>query len=180
MRFRLLRVTAVALTFGGVALTSSSAASGTGWRLSPWAAQPSPVTAPSAAFGWPVEPHDVVRRFDPPEVPWGSGHRGVDLRSRPGVDIVAPSDGVVTFSGSVAGRGVLTLRHPEGFDTTYEPVTDQVPEGTVVRRGERIATLAPGHCDPACLHWGYKTGPKTYRDPLTLVQRTLPILLPPV
>lgn len=136
------------------------------------------VARPSAAFDWPVSPHDVVRLFDPPELPWGSGHRGVDLRSTVGAEVRAPSDGTVTFAGSVAGRGVLTLHHPEGFDTTYEPVSDQVPTGTAVHRGDRIATLDAGHCEPACLHWGYRTGSKTYRDPLTLVARSRPVLLP--
>lgn len=136
--------------------------------------------APSAGFGWPVDPHEVTRRFDPPEVVWGAGHRGVDLRSRPGVAVVAPGAGTVTFSGSVAGRGVLTIRHPQGFDTTYEPVSHQVPVGTHVERGDRVADLEPGHCEPACLHWGYRVGPKSYRDPLTLIARRRPVLLPPL
>lgn len=136
--------------------------------------------APSAGFAWPVTPHEVVRRFDPPEVVWGAGHRGVDLRSSPGAPVVAPSDGVVTFSGSVAGRGVLTIRHPQGFDTTYEPVSHQVSKGASVHRGEHVADLEPGHCEPACLHWGYKVGPKSYRDPLTLIAHRRPVLLPPL
>lgn len=144
----------------------------------------SPVTAaqrPGHGFDWPMTPHAVLRTFDPPEVKWGSGHRGVDLAAAPGSAVVAPSDATVTFSGTVAGRGVLTLHHREGFDTTYEPVTRQVARGERVTRGQRIAIVGSGgHCDGVCLHWGYRVSKDVYRDPLTLVRTVRPILLPPL
>lgn len=152
--------------------------------LAPAAAAPTPdgrVPAPSSKFGWPVTPHVVVRTFDPPEVRWGSGHRGVDLQAPAGSQIVAPADGVVTYSGVIANRGVLSIKHPEGFNTTYEPVSDRVAQGTQVHRGDVIAKLDAGHCEPiACLHWGYKVGDGEYRNPLTLVRSTRPVLLPPL
>lgn len=150
-------------------------------RTAVLASQGTEVRAPSARFAWPVTPHVVLRRFDPPEVKWGSGHRGVDLAAQAGSTVSAPSDGVIVFSGSVAGRGVLTLHHPEGFDTTYEPVVNALSAGAQVRRGDRIATVGSGgHCAQSCLHWGYKLDSDTYRDPLTLVTGQRPILLPPV
>lgn len=140
------------------------------------------VVAPSSRFAWPVDPHHVLKRFDPPEVRWGSGHRGVDLGTSDRAAIHAPSDGVVTFSGTVADRGVLTLHHPEGFDTTYEPVVEQVAKGSLVHRGDVVAHLAPGpwHCTTPCLHWGYHVAKGEYRDPLTLIGTRRPILLPPL
>jgi murein DD-endopeptidase MepM/ murein hydrolase activator NlpD len=70
--------------------------------------------APAARFGWPVEPHSVVRRFDPPPRPWLAGHRGVDLAASPSVPVRAAGAGTVVFAGEVAGRGVVSIAHPAG------------------------------------------------------------------
>lgn len=139
--------------------------------------------APVAGFGWPLDPAPVVvRRFDAPDDPWGAGHRGVDLLGRRGQPVLAAGDGVVSFSGVIAGRGVVSVRHDGGWRTTYEPVTDRVPTGTRVSRGDRIGRLGPagqGHCPPrACLHWGALAGPRDYRDPLALLGLVRPVLLP--
>lgn len=136
--------------------------------------------APSERFSWPVTPHVVMRRFDAPDVRWGPGHRGVDLAAAPGTTVRAPSAGTVTFVGSVAERGVLTLRHPEGFDTTYEPIAAKVKRGDRVERGQVIGVITTGgHCEARCLHWGYRVSKDVYRDPLTLIGGVRPILLPP-
>lgn len=136
---------------------------------------------PSSRFGWPVSPHHLVRGFHPPAARWGAGHRGVDLASVPHAEIVAPSDGVVTFSGVVAGRGVLTLQHREGFSTTYEPVSDRISTGTTVRRGQRLGHLDAGHCSSGvCLHWGYRVAKDEYLNPLVLIGIQRPVLLPPL
>lgn len=145
------------------------------------------IQAPSAGFSWPIDsPHRVLRGFTAPQVKWGSGHRGVDLAAPQATALHAPADGIVTFSGSVAGVKALTIRHPEGFDTTYEPITDGLKVGTKVHRGDLIGklgdfhTLGADHCKESCLHWGYKIGDGEYRDPLTLVEGVLPVLLPPL
>ena len=144
----------------------------------------SPVTAaqrPGHGFDWPMTPHAVLRTFDPPEVKWGAGHRGVDLATTPGTSVKAPSDATVTFVGTIAGRPVITLRHREGFDTTYEPVKADVERGDHVSRGQVIGTITSGgHCEERCLHWGYKVAKDAYRDPLTLVSGIRPVLLPPL
>ena len=69
--------------------------------------------------------------------------------------------GVVAFAGVVAGRGVVSVDHPGGLRTTYEPVLatvargDQVGAGAVLGRLELVAS----HCPPAaCLHWGLRAG----------------------
>lgn len=143
--------------------------------------------APSAGFSWPIDsPHRILRGFEAPQVKWGPGHRGVDLAATQGTPLHAPADGTVAFSGSVAGVRALTIHHPEGFDTTYEPIDNALKVGTVVHRGDVIGklgdfhTLDEGHCSESCLHWGYKVGDGEYRDPLTLVQGILPVLLPPL
>jgi murein DD-endopeptidase MepM/ murein hydrolase activator NlpD len=135
-----------------------------------------------ASWGWPLDPVPrVVRRFEPPPEPWAAGHRGVDLLGSEGRPVLAAGDGVVSFSGVVAGRGVVTVRHAGGWRTTYEPVEDRVRRGTQVRRGEPIGTLGSrdSHCAlRACLHWGALAGPRDYRDPLSLLGLVRPVLLP--
>jgi murein DD-endopeptidase MepM/ murein hydrolase activator NlpD len=125
-----------------------------------------------AAFGWPVDGARVVRRFDPPPRPWLPGHRGADLAAAPGVAVRAAGAGTIVFAGQVAGRGVVSVAHPGGLRTTYEPVLaeDHRP-GDAVVAGQPIGTLAPGHpgCPTAaCLHWGLRRG-ADYLDPLTLL-----------
>lgn len=124
---------------------------------------------------WPLSPQpDVVGGFDPPEDPWGRGHRGVDLAGRAGQPVLSALPGRVSFTGSIAGRGVVVVEHAgpaAGTRTTYEPVGSVVSIGERVEAGQMIGRLAVAgsHCFPAaCLHWGWRRG-EAYLDPLTLV-----------
>lgn len=137
--------------------------------------------APVDHYGWPLHPQPpVVHPFDAPPQPWAAGHRGVDLQGRTGQPVLAAGAGRVSFSGVIAGRGVVAIQHADGRRTTYEPVDDRDPEGTVEQRGDRIGSLAAGgHCGATpCLHWGLLVGKDAYRDPLTLVQERRVRLLP--
>jgi murein DD-endopeptidase MepM/ murein hydrolase activator NlpD len=94
--------------------------------------------------------------------------------------VLSAGAGVVAFSGVIAGRGVITVRHLGGLRTTYEPVDDRLASGAVVPRGGTIGVVSAvaGHCAPlTCLHWGAISG-RTYRDPLSLLGFGRPILLP--
>lgn len=120
---------------------------------------------------WPLEPRpEVVKDFDPPDTPYGSGHRGVDLAGSPAQVVRTALPGRVSFAGRLAGRGVVTVSHGD-TRTTYEPVSATVDVGDVVSAGQPIGTLelAGSHCFPsACLHWGWLRG-EVYLDPLRLV-----------
>jgi len=79
--------------------------------------------------------------------------------------------GTVVFVGVVAGRGVVSVAHPGGLRTTYEPVNATVVVGAQVARGDPIGRLQPGHpgCPvAACLHWGLRRD-DVYLDPLALL-----------
>lgn len=124
---------------------------------------------------WPVGPRPtVVRGWEPPASPYGPGHRGVDLAATPGTPIRAAAPGRVSFTGMVAGRGVLSITltgtGQPPLRTTYEPVTALVAEGDEVAAGQVVAVLGPGpfHCAGGCLHWGLLRG-ETYLDPLSLL-----------
>lgn len=123
-------------------------------------------------FWWPVEGARVVRGFAPPPEPWLAGHRGVDVVGAPGGVVRAAGAGTVVFAGEVAGRGVVSLAHPGGFRTTYEPlVVGDLRVGDAVAAGQGIGVLAAGHVGcpvVACLHWGLRRGGE-YLDPLALL-----------
>lgn len=140
-----------------------------------------PAAESSDPRAWPVagalggrEPPLVLRGFEPPPHPWAPGHRGVDLAARPGAPVRAAGGGEVTFAGTIAGRGVvsveLTGTGTPPLRITYEPVRPDVRPGDPVTAGEEVGALAPGpfHCDGGCLHWGLLRG-AVYLDPLTLL-----------
>jgi murein DD-endopeptidase MepM/ murein hydrolase activator NlpD len=136
---------------------------------------------PLAGFGWPLAPTPRVSRpFQPPSQPYGPGHRGVDLVGTPGQPVLAAGAGVVVYAGPLADRGVVSIDHADGLRTSYEPVRATVRPGQLVRRGEPVGTLEPGHLgcrSVACLHWGLRRDGQ-YLDPLLLVRRNRVRLLP--
>ena len=132
------------------------------------------VAAAPPARGW-VDPSTgaphasrVTLTADIPEKNWLRGHRGVDLALAPGGEVRAAGGGLVAFAGVVAGNPVVSIDHPEGIRTTYQPVHARVRKGDVVSEGEVIGTLGRS-TDHRGLHWGALTGHDTYINPLTLL-----------
>ena len=127
--------------------------------------------AGTATGGWPLDGTPTVTGgFDPPDVRWGAGHRGVDLEARPGQRVLAPGDGRVVFVGRVGGKPVVVVGHG-GVRSTLEPVVGTVRVGQRVRRGDVVGRVGrEEHCQDRCLHWGVKRGP-TYLDPLAPLDR---------
>lgn len=131
----------------------------------------SPATSarPSGQFDWPTSSTTVLRKFDHLEHNWLSGHRGVDLASRPGEQIRAAGPGRVAHVGLVVDNNVVSIEHDTGLRTTYLPVTPSVEVGDLVSTGDVIGTIEEGHClFDTCLHWGAKRGDRYY-DPLSLL-----------
>jgi murein DD-endopeptidase MepM/ murein hydrolase activator NlpD len=117
------------------------------------------------------EPVRIVRRFEAPAGPYAAGHRGVDFATVANEAVRAAGSGVIIFAGSVAGRGVVVMRHPDGLRTEYEPIAATVRVGDSVGAGERIGVISGQHdnCPPdGCLHWGARRG-SAYFDPLSLL-----------
>jgi murein DD-endopeptidase MepM/ murein hydrolase activator NlpD len=138
-----------------------------------------PAQAIDGRLDWPLRPRPaVLRTFDPPAVKWNRGHRGVDLSGTAGQTVYAAAEGTIVFAGQLAGRPVVSIAHPGGLRTTYEPVQAAVRVGQLVDAGTAVGTLVAGHpgCGaPACLHWGALWGPASradYVDPLGLVVTT--------
>lgn len=147
---------------------------------------PLSAAAPPAAAGnwsWPLSPRPAVLRvFDPPDRPWLSGHRGVDLRAAfDGAPVTAPAAGKVSFVGVVVDRPVITIDHGNGLRSSFEPVKSTLRTGSAVGEGSVLGRALPGHCGGTpCVHWGVRRGDE-YLNPLAFVMDLRPsILLPPV
>jgi murein DD-endopeptidase MepM/ murein hydrolase activator NlpD len=145
--------------------------------LLPPTTSPTPprLLAPGPSWQSPIPGAPVVRPFDPPAQPWLPGHRGVDLGARESTVVHAAGSGEVIFAGFLASRPLISIAHPNGTRTTYEPVDPLVAVGQAVATGDPIGRLLPGH--NGALHWGLKRG-DTYLDPLALITRTRVRLLP--
>jgi murein DD-endopeptidase MepM/ murein hydrolase activator NlpD len=141
-------------------------------------------TSDTDGFQWPLAPpHPVLRPFQPPTTPYGPGHRGVDLGGRVGEPVLAAGDGLVLYAGPLVDRSLVSIEHPGGLRTTYEPVRPVVVVGQTVRRGQVIGELMAGHpgcpatAPAVCLHWGAHRA-AVYLDPLRLVETGHVRLLP--
>jgi len=109
------------------------------------------------AWDWPLEPpHPIIRPYVAPETPYSAGHRGIDIGAASSAEVRAPTAGIVHFTGVVVDRPVLSLLHPGGLITSYEPVISSLARGDQVQRGEIIGELQPGHCSALCLHFGVR------------------------
>jgi len=144
-----------------------------------------PAALPRAGprWAWPIAPKpEVLRPFRAPASAWGPGHRGLDLAVSAGGDVLAVEGGVVTHAAVVAGRGTVSVRHPDGLVSTYEPVHAQVTPGQEVGGGDVLGKVArdsaSSHCgSQVCLHLGARRG-SGYLDPWPLLAGGRLALLP--
>ncbi|QNQ90465.1 peptidoglycan DD-metalloendopeptidase family protein [Corynebacterium poyangense] len=140
------------------------------------------VASPALAYVEPTRalPHatGVLRGFDKPEHNWLPGHRGVDLALDIGAPVHAAEEGVVAFTGVVAGTPAVSIDHADGIRTTYQPVYPQVNRGDQISEGQIIGTLAHPFDGHPGLHWGAKKGTE-YINPLSLLSTPV-IRLKPV
>lgn len=126
------------------------------------------VPAPAAGlWTWPLA-GPILRPFDPPDNPYGSGHRGIDIGAAVGMEVVAPAAGVVSFAGKVGGQLFLTIAHGGALLSTASWLTDVlVRNGDPVAEGQVVAHSGWGHAaDPLPhLHFSVRLG-GVYVDPL--------------
>jgi murein DD-endopeptidase MepM/ murein hydrolase activator NlpD len=126
--------------------------------------------APARASGvwtWPVT-GPVIRGFDPPSSPYGTGHRGIDVAASVGTLVRAPATGVVSFAGNVGGRLFVTINHGGGLLSTCSFLSGLlVRKGDTVAAGQAIALSGTGHPGDTTpnLHLGVRLNGQ-YVDPL--------------
>jgi len=133
-----------------------------------------------APWVWPTGSRVVSRPWEAPADDYAAGHRGLDVPAAIGDAAVAVDVGTVTFAGSVAGRGVVTIDHGGGLRSTLDSVAPSVTAGDTVAPGDTVGRVAVGHCpesDP-CLHLGARLDDR-YVDPTPyLPAAEWPVLLP--
>ncbi|MFQ5960239.1 MAG: M23 family metallopeptidase [Candidatus Methylomirabilales bacterium] len=86
-------------------------------------------------------------------------HTGIDVAAPRGTPILAAADGVVTFSGRLAGYGrVIVITHGFGFKTFYgHNQKNKVRKGQRVKRGQVIGVVGNS---------GYSTGSHVHYEVL--------------
>ncbi len=153
--------------------------------LSVLSAAPARPAFASGTWTWPVR-GPVLRAFDPPGSPYGSGHRGIDIAAPAGSVVRAPAAGVVTFAGSVGGRLFVTIDHGGGLLSTCSFLSGLlVHKGDVVVQGQPIALSGSGHVGDTTpnVHLGVRLAgqyvdPMAYLAPMSIVDliRLAPIV----
>jgi murein DD-endopeptidase MepM/ murein hydrolase activator NlpD len=101
----------------------------------------------SSNFGYRVSPFTGRKEF----------HRGLDIATREGTSIIAPADGVVTYSGKKWLMGnMITIDHGYGMVTRYGHISKLLKKkGNRVKRGEVIALVG---------NTGRSTGPHLHYE----------------
>ncbi len=126
-----------------------------------------PAHAAPGEWTWPVV-GPVIRAFDPPDTPFGSGHRGIDVAAPADTPVLAAAAGVVTFAGPVGGRLFVTVDHGNALESTYSFLASTaVRRGAAVAAGQVLGTSGTGHAGEvvAHLHFGVRLD-DAYVDPL--------------
>ena len=126
--------------------------------------------APDPGWRWPLAPPvQVAAPFLAPATRYSAGHRGIDLVAATGTPVLAPTDGVVSFAGTVVDRPLVTIDHGDGVLVSLEPVLASAAEGEPVARGQPIGSVAAGgHCADGCLHLGVRVYGE-YVSPLAFI-----------
>ncbi len=125
---------------------------------------------PASAAGtwtWPVV-GPVVRGFDPPDSPYGSGHRGIDIAVPFATPVQAAASGTVSFAGQVGGQLFVTVDQGGGLASTYSFLSRiSVRKGEEVEAGDVVGLSGTGHPGATTphLHFGVKLS-GVYVDPL--------------
>jgi len=103
----------------------------------------------TSAYGLRVSPFTGNRQM----------HEGIDIAGPRGLPVLATADGIVTYSGRLAGFGnAVVLNHGFGFKSFFaHNDTTKVRVGQTVKRGQVIATLG---------NTGYSTGPHLHYEVL--------------
>ncbi len=117
------------------------------------------IKANSAPNLWPVDGQvtgSFGERIDPFNGE-GAFHSGVDIGSSFGARIIAPADGVVTFTDMMGGYGkAVMINHGNGISTRYGHLSGfAVTAGQVVHRGDTIGYVGES---------GRSTGPHLHYE----------------
>lgn len=148
-----------------------------------FSAKPTPASA-LEVWRVPLDQPTLVNEFRQPNADWSAGHRGVDYLVSEGESVFASHSGVVSFSGIVVNRSIVSVRHENGLISSVEPVCGLVPTLTKVETGDLLGHVCPNpsyqsHCGPRlCLHFSLRS-PNGYLSPLVKIGGLSPSRLKP-
>ncbi|MFJ4997186.1 murein hydrolase activator EnvC family protein [Microbacterium sp. NPDC088619] len=137
---------------------------------------PIPTTASASAtdgahplWRWPIDaPRVVASPYRAPAHEYGAGHRGIDIATAQGTIVRAPADGMIAFRGTVVDRPLITIEHPGGYVSTFEPLSSTLTPGDTVSAGEAVGTVAAGgHTVVGAMHLGVRLD-GAYINPMLL------------
>lgn len=128
---------------------------------------------PPAIWNAPVTPLRVVRAFRPGTPYAAGGHRGIDLRARPGAPVRAPCGGVVTFRGAVGGGPPTVTIRCGALRATLQRVRPTVVRGEAVVAGATVGVAADAAVDLSA-----RQADDTYLDPAALLTPASPRVPP--
>lgn len=116
-------------------------------------------------WDYPLEEEpEIINHYEAPITNYARGHRGADFQISPDSAILAPESGTVIFSRVLGDRSLISIQHPGGYKTEFEPVCSNFKQGDSVTRGEIIGTFCEPsenyrwHCEqPPCLHFSIRS-----------------------
>jgi murein DD-endopeptidase MepM/ murein hydrolase activator NlpD len=114
-----------------------------------------------SGFGYRIDPFTKRPRM----------HNGIDISNAPGTPIVAPADGVVSYTGARSGYGLcVKIDHGNEIETFYAHLSGiYIRPGEEVVRGQVIATMgASGRTTGTHLHYEVRVGGKAV-NPLNYI-----------
>lgn len=120
------------------------------------------------------EPQDTLNHYIAPMTEYGEGHRGIDLATVVGDEVLSPANGEISFSGKVGYREVISVKFGNSLTASMEPVCSELVEGTQVLMGDVIGLVCQPdpeyvwHCEMTCLHFGTRSE-AGYFSPLALI-----------
>jgi murein DD-endopeptidase MepM/ murein hydrolase activator NlpD len=101
---------------------------------------------------WPVAGGEILSNFGVTRP--GHTHRGLDIRGRPGQDVVAVRGGKVVFSGTMRGYGkTVIVDHGDGYRSLYGHNSrivvlggERIEQGQTIARVGKTGNATTEHC----------------------------------
>jgi murein DD-endopeptidase MepM/ murein hydrolase activator NlpD len=130
-----------------------------------------PAVVVADPWTWPVS-GPIVRAYDPPDDPYGAGHRGIDIATATSTAVLAPADGTVTFAGPVGGRLFVSIDHGGGVVSTSSYLSSlDVRRNDPVTRGQPLGLSGTGHAGASVSHVHFSVRVDgVYDDPLAYLE----------
>jgi hypothetical protein len=123
----------------------------------------------------------VLHQFLAPVSLYGPGHRGLDFVLEAEQRVLAPTSGLVTFSGPVVDRNIITIISSGGYLLSFEQICSSWRPGDFVERGLTLGKFCSinkafeSHCE-SCIHFSVR-GNRGYLNPELFLGSLLPSVL---